>query len=134
MRLHGDVATGDFRRLVDVNFICAMGPPGGGRNPVTPRLMRHFNYLAFTELEDESKKKIFSTILDWWLEKAPSLKEHCSTMVDACIDVYNTITTQLLPTPAKSHYTFNLRDLSKVFQGLLMADSAKMTVRMLSLF
>jgi dynein heavy chain len=93
--------------------------------------MRHFNYLAFTELEDESKKKIFSTILDWWLEKAPSLKEHCSTMVDACIDVYNTITTQLLPTPAKSHYTFNLRDLSKVFQGLLMADSAKMTVRML---
>ncbi|XP_064629143.1 dynein axonemal heavy chain 1-like isoform X2 [Lineus longissimus] len=117
---------GEFRHLVDVNFVCAMGPPGGGRNPVTSRLMRHFNYVAFIEMENESKQKIFGTILKSWIDQNSNIREQCSQMVSTCISVYDTITTQLLPTPAKSHYTFNLRDLSKVFQGILMADITKL--------
>jgi hypothetical protein len=37
-------------------------------------------------------------------------------LVDCSITVYTRIAAELLPTPAKSHYTFNLRDVSKVFQ------------------
>ncbi len=37
--------------------------------------------------------------------------------VDASVAMYRRVELELLPTPAKSHYTFNLRDLSKVFQG-----------------
>uniref|UniRef100_A0A8C5QQJ6 Dynein axonemal heavy chain 1 n=1 Tax=Leptobrachium leishanense TaxID=445787 RepID=A0A8C5QQJ6_9ANUR len=124
---------GVFRKLVDINFLCAMGPPGGGRNPVSTRLTRHFNFLSFTEMADGSKSRIFSTILGswigestYWLTGAPAVQNLTGQLVDATIKMYNTITSQLLPTPAKSHYTFNLRDLSKVFQGMLMADPAKM--------
>ncbi|KAF6263196.1 dynein heavy chain 8 [Scenedesmus sp. NREL 46B-D3] len=60
-----------FRQMVDVQFVAAMGPPGGGRAFVTNRLLRHFSTLA------------------------------CA---------------QLLPTPAKSHYLFNLRDFARVVQ------------------
>ncbi|XP_067907506.1 dynein axonemal heavy chain 1 [Heterodontus francisci] len=124
---------GTFRQLMDINFVCAMGPPGGGRNPITARYSRHFNYLSFIEMDDSSKLKIFSTILDSWLDNAEEVKLLNEPLVAATIEVYSTITSQLLPTPAKSHYTFNLRDLSKVFQGILMAESAYTKTKVLLL-
>ncbi|GLG96111.1 Uncharacterized protein GBIM_02933, partial [Gryllus bimaculatus] len=112
---------GEFREIVDVTFVGAMCPPGGGRNPITPRLLRHFHYLAFIELEDNSKSQIFGTILQSWLRRAEeSVQALNAPLVKASMSVYSTIVTELLPTPAKTHYTFNLRDLSKVFQGMLM--------------
>ena len=49
-------------------------------------------------------------------------------VVAATIEVYNSISAELLPTPSKFYYTFNLRDISKVFQGLLMISPVKCKV------
>ncbi|XP_060806154.1 dynein axonemal heavy chain 1-like [Amyelois transitella] len=116
---------GDFRLLVDINMVAAMGPPGGGRNPVTMRLMRHFHYISFTEMEYASKYTIFHTILTSWTRNIiKEVKVRVDPFLKATIEIFQSLVEELLPTPAKSHYTFNLRDLSKVFQGMLMMDPA----------
>lgn len=71
---------------------------------------------------------IFKTIFNSWLSNTPQLENMLDDVVDATLKVFAITCSQMLPTPNKSHYTFNLRDLSKVFQGVLMADATKMLV------
>jgi dynein heavy chain len=44
-------------------------------------------------------------------------------IVNAAVEVYGHIASHLLPTLTKSHYVFNLCDLSKCIHGVLQADS-----------
>ncbi|KAI9189908.1 hypothetical protein H9P43_001341 [Blastocladiella emersonii ATCC 22665] len=113
--------------LVDLQFVAAMGPPGGGRNPVTPRFLRHFNTIGVATFDQVTLKRIFSTIVTWHLRKGfpAEVLELTSSLIDATHEVYVTAMQTLLPTPAKSHYVFNLRDFSRVVQGLLLAKGEK---------
>jgi dynein heavy chain len=122
-----DRAALTFRRIVDTQFIGAMGPPGGGRNPVTQRFLRHFTMLSFPDLGHASLQRIMGTIFAHFLnEKLPPLAALAQPVVHAAIDIFQRIRDELLPTPERSHYTFNLRDLSKVFQGMLIADPKRL--------
>jgi dynein heavy chain len=78
-------------------------------------------------MDDSSKAQIFSTIVNgFFADFSDEYSKMTSSVVDASLNVYNRIAAELLPTPARSHYTFNLRDLAKVFQGLLMITPKKL--------
>jgi len=110
-----------FRKLVDIQFCAAMGPPGGGRSQITQRYVRHFSMVNMVPFDSESLSVIFGTIMEWFTKPfGPKIKALAAGLVAATISLYSQIEEEMLPTPAKSHYTFNLRDLSKVFQGICM--------------
>ncbi|KAH9505438.1 Dynein heavy chain 3, axonemal, partial [Bulinus truncatus] len=52
-------------RLVDIVMVSAMAPPGGGRNTVTHRFLRHFNIITLESFSEETMRNIFSPIVDW---------------------------------------------------------------------
>ena len=106
------------RQIVDVSFVGALGPPGGGRQIVTNRFLRYFNFVSFPELDDAAMKQIFNVVLQTFVKAylPPDLLDVVHPMVDATIELYNVIGKELLPTPSKPHYTFNLRDVASVIQ------------------
>jgi dynein heavy chain len=104
-----------FMYVKDCIFAAACAPPSGGRNPVTPRLFRHFNMLWVPDLNQRSMEHIFNSILKGFLMPTKGLEKLSFSIVKSTIDIYFKISKDLLPTPAKCHYTFNLRDVAKVF-------------------
>ncbi|XP_071789676.1 dynein axonemal heavy chain 6-like isoform X2 [Asterias amurensis] len=119
-----------WKNILDVTLCAACAPMGGGRNPVSPRLLKHFCMLALPQPSTRSLQHIYQVQLGRFLENQdflPEIRELLGPMVSASIAVYYKMCYNMLPTPAKSHYTFNLRDLSKVIQGLLQADESVVT-------
>ncbi|XP_075973125.1 dynein heavy chain 3, axonemal [Anticarsia gemmatalis] len=113
------------QEVVDVLFVSAMLPPGGGSNLISSRLTRHMVLVTLDSFEDNTLNKIFITIMDWHFAKGfpEQLMRQSKTVVGATMEVYKTVTYQFLPTPSKCHYLFNLRDFARVIKGVLLVPS-----------
>ena len=106
----------------DMLVFAAMGPPGGGRAEISPRLQSRFNVINMAFPTEATLKRIYGSIINQKFQDfEEDVKPLGDVMTQATIEIYTTIVQQMLPTPAKIHYMFNLRDISKVFQGLVRA-------------
>lgn len=112
-----------FRVMQDTIIINAMGPPGGGKSFITSRYQRHFNIIAVASFDDNAMKTIFSSILKWYFRTGGFATDVANLevkVVSATLQIYKAIQEELKPTPLKSHYSFNLRDVSKVICGVCL--------------
>ncbi|KAM5165262.1 dynein axonemal heavy chain 14 [Mantella aurantiaca] len=116
-----------WKNILEVSLIAACAPPGGGRNELSPRLLKHFCMFTLPHPSVQALQHIFQVQLGSFLLNRNFLADiqKCRELLSSCaIAIYFKTCQSLLPTPAKCHYTFNLRDLFKVLQGLLQANES----------
>jgi len=109
--------------LEDLLVLGSMGPPGGGRTFISNRLIRHFNIVCYTDSSNETIVQIFGTLVQYFLGRfSEDVQKFSTKIAEVQVFLYQIVRAELLPTPTKSHYTFNMRDISKVFQGVCGAN------------
>ena len=114
-----------WKNIISTHCMAACGPPGGARNPMDPRFVSLFNIFNIPFPSDESLNRIFATILDSHFTPFTSLPKDgdffkgCGKIFSECtLKLYQSLVAAMPPTPTRFHYVFNLRDLSRVCEGL----------------
>jgi dynein heavy chain len=116
---------GSFNKFEKLKYCAAMRHPIGGRNSIPDRMMRHFFCLNMTPPSMRSVQNIYGRILEAIItpKKYPGaqgqeIMNMKGLLIEATINLWETVSKRLLPTPTKFHYEFNIRDLARVFQGI----------------
>jgi dynein heavy chain len=62
--------------LSNYTVLCAMIPPGGGRQNISNRFSRHFNLLSIESFDDDLIRSIFQPIMNWYFNTSGFASEY----------------------------------------------------------
>ncbi|CAM9172851.1 unnamed protein product [Hapterophycus canaliculatus] len=115
---------GDLKVIEDLQYVSAMNHPGAGKNDIPNRLKRHFFIFNMIVPPEESINAIYGQMMEGRFpaqERRSTFHIFSQRLPAATTSLWRWMRAKMLPSPSKFHYTFNMRELSRVFQGLLRA-------------
>lgn len=121
-----------LRDIVDVLYVGCISPVAQGNNRVDPRVLSLYNTFNITNPSEKITQDIYNKILKASLDTSifPAEVTDCiESITKATIELYQQCKERLPRTPTKFHYTFNLRDLSRIYEGLYMCTVDKVTTK-----
>jgi len=114
----------------NVLIMAACGLPGGSRQDVYARFLNHFNVYSINTFSDDSMFRIFLNVALNGFRRAGHGQDVfvvTNQIVSATQSIYKLVQAEIRATPAKSHYIFNLRDISRVVTGCTLVRKESVT-------
>jgi dynein heavy chain len=124
---------GDVKEVRGVDYVAAMDLPGGGKNDIPNRLKRHFFMLTVVTPSPSSVAAIYGILLQSRFDAKEfkylggEFPNFVQRMPSTTMALFKWLREKMLPSPTKFHYTFTLKDLSRLFQGVLRTPKSTYT-------
>ncbi len=125
-----DAKKNQIRPISDITFLAACDSPSSGRDAPSKRLLQSFSIFALPDPAAKQLFHIYSVRLGRFLNSldfSVDVRSSLYLLVSACLVMYYRVSINILPTPSKVHYIFNLRDLAKLAQGIMQASTMTTT-------
>lgn len=117
-----DLATFNPITIEHVNFITKAHLPGGYRQKLSSRFLRHFCVYSINNFSCDTITKIYFTTLQhcWKKSGFPSDTANMATqLTQSTLYIYRQIQNHFKPNINQCHYVFNLRDFTRVIKSCL---------------
>lgn len=116
--------------LKNILIVAACGLVGGSRQDIYSRFLCHFSSFSLNQFSEETMSRIFTSVLMNGFKKVGHGSDvimQVNQIVNSSLKIYHAASEYLRPTPAKSHYIFNMRDILRVVMGcsLLKKESVE---------
>ncbi|PNJ39368.1 DNAH14 isoform 1 [Pongo abelii] len=117
-----DTKKNTWKNIQDLSIVAACVPVV---NDISPRLLKHFSMLVLPHPSQDILYTIFQVHLGMYFSInnfTPEVQKSKDQIISCSLAIYHQVRQNMLPTPTKCHYMFNLRDMFKLLLGLLQAD------------
>ena len=115
---------GLYKTIVDVRYLASMNPTAGSFT-INERVQIHFATISCSMPDGGVLQAVYGALLDGHFALnnfSDGMKEMSESIVQSSIFLHQQVAKKFMPSATKFVYTWNMRELSNLFRGLLLSN------------